>query len=489
MYKIKEIRNKYFAHSSTSTLSDSKFATAYQEIEKCMDVLNCTTDLKTQMTEVKNGVVKLTENSIQTLNKRLCRVEQNQQLLTDVFLQSYGFCKKLVTFMSIFFLGYLICTILLMYTNLGMYIFPLLKSTSLMRKTFHDSTQLTISQTQGNFGTYFPKSRKPIYFIGHSDEIDTASNLLANGTYQMASIVGAPAIGKTATAVAVGQTLRQNNDFPVAFVDFKEFNVTSQSEDNMFILNEIIMSLGGEPMNVISIQRFKFQVRKLTFHQTLLIFDNIDSILKSTAKVNFFETMQTCIDISNIRILTTSRKHFNITHFPIFEITLNPLTEVESSTLLNSIYPGLQESSLLQISQKTGGVPLLIEIIGSLLLKEVYEEDELLLQLEKTNVLVIVNSTENAYDLSNYCKLLKTVFDGLDVTLQDTFIALGVIPNSFNHLTANVVTKLSLQNKVDLYPLVQLNLLKRFKSATGERRYEMHSIIREFSMQGRIQDM
>ena len=488
-HKIKEIRNKYFAHSSTTSLSDSEFEAVYSEMEKCMDVLNCATDLKTQMKEVRNGVVKLTENDIQTLNKRLHRVAQleaqNQQLLIDVLRQSCSLqinCKTLSTFVFIVFLGYLMFTILLMYTGLGIHVFQLLKNTSVFRTNFHEPTQLMSSIMPNNFVTYFPKSRKPVHYVGHSQEIDTASCLLANGSYQMVSIVGAPAIGKTATAIAVGQTLQEKYNFQVAFVNFKDFNVTLHSQDSMFVFNEIIASLGGEPMNEVTIQKFKTQVRKLTFHQTLLIFDNVDNILKSTAKSAFFETAQICVDINSIKILSTSRKHFNMSSIPIFELILEHLTEPESHDLLNSLYPGLRENSVLQIAQKTGGVPLLIEIIGSLLHEGVYEEDELLSELEKANVLVIVNSPENAYDLRNYYTLVKALFNGLDPNLQDMFIALGAIPTSFNQQTANVVTKLSLQNKVDLYPLVQLNLLKRFKSATRERRYELHSIIREFSM-------
>ena len=78
--------------------------------------------------------------------------------------------------------------------------------------------------------TYFPESRKPNYYVGHTYKIEKASSLLANGSYQMSSIVGAAAIGKTATAVAIGQALREKHNFWVALIDFKEIDDPPCSE-------------------------------------------------------------------------------------------------------------------------------------------------------------------------------------------------------------------------------------------------------------------
>ena len=162
---------------------------------------------------------------------------------------------------------------------------------------------------------------------------------------------------------------------------------------------------------------------------------------------------------------------------PIYDIKLSPLSQRESLQLLSSLYPDVQQNSKLQLSNSAGGIPLLLEVLGSLLKEGVYEED-LLLKLEATSILALVNNTLT--DSSNYYKILKAIFDSLDPDLKDTFLALATIPMSFNQVTANVVVTISLRKKINLVPLVNYNLLKRFTSITGDRRFEMHPVFREF---------
>ena len=172
--------------------------------------------------------------------------------------------------------------------------------------------------------------------------------------------------------------------------------------------------------------------------------------------------------INSIKILSTSKKHFDVIGVHIHVIELGPLSVDDSVALLTKHNLDLSKRSMVEISKAAGGVPLLLELIGSQLQSRTIKEEELVLQLKETPILVIVNDIQAMTDSSNYYKLPKILFDGLEPEMQDTFIVLGTVPTSFNQATANAVVQISLYNKTDLSSLVNYNLMKRFKSSTGE---------------------
>ncbi|XP_072019613.1 uncharacterized protein [Amphiura filiformis] len=445
--KLRQIRNEYFGHPSTASLSNAKFQAIYKDIEVCVCGLNCPASVKNLMDDIRTGVMKVPEDYMKVVEEKLCKIERyNHKLLLLLVLILAPIC-----------------------------VMVLCKSI----QQYYHTMDFPVTTTYCNrFGTYFPESLKPNYYVGQDMEIDRAVSVLSNGTYQMVTITGPPAIGKTATAIAIGQVLMRRHNFQVAFVDFKQLSVNSNHlREDMY--KEITLALDFESeIDVASLQEFKTHIRKISTCQTLLIFDNTEQVLDSISKSEFIEVTKLCLAINKINILATSRKDFNIIGVSIYPVKLEPLSEAQSVQVLQKLSPNSQASSVLEICKKIRGVPLLLELTGSLLQRGVYEEDELLGKLEELSILVIVNDTE---DYNNYFKFLKTLFDGLDPDIQETFIALGTIPTSFDQMTANVIVKLTLKEKVDLYPLVDYNLLKKFHLATGHKRYEMHPILQEFS--------
>ena len=491
--KLRELRNKHFGHPSKASLSNQEFEAIYKDIVTCMDGLNCGADMKQKMDDIKTGVIKLSENDVESMKSKIQTLNEK----FDLVLQLVEYGRKHLKFMLKIIRGFVLALTLLSMVFLVLIIIALLfgHSTRIPKiiQSFHSkyidktgSHDLHIMRR--SVETYFPESRKPNYYVGHTYEIETASNLLANRSYQMVSIVGAPAIGKTATAVAVGQTLRETRDFRVAFVDFKEIDDPPCFEMKKHIFKYILLSLGEdrfqEDTHITEVTEFVFNVRRLATQETLLILDNIENVLGTSTKPrcdDITQIIRACLSINNIKILSTSRKHFDVIGVHIHMIKLSPLSVDDSGALLRKCNLDLSKRSMEEISRAAGGIPLLLELIGSQLQSGTIEEEELVSRLKGTPILVIVNDTKAMTDSSNYYKLLKILFDSLEPDTQDTFIVLGTVPTSFNQATANAIVQISLHNKTDLSDLVSYNLLKKFKSSTEEIRYEMHQVIREFS--------
>ncbi|XP_033106229.1 uncharacterized protein LOC117108348 isoform X1 [Anneissia japonica] len=462
--ELRKIRNIYFAHPPTASISRRAFRVIYQDIKTCMISLNCSKYMQKQMDDVKKEIMKVPQGYMKKVEAKLCIIKiletDNNKLLMQLLdlLQKYG--------NSILFLLIVIIVAMVFYLFLHQSYGPI--------KLF--------TRTCNNSNNIFLESQKPVYYIGHEWDINTGANVLANGSYQVVSITGPPAIGKTATAVAVGQVLKNNHGYQVAFVDFKQINVSSV-RIRTDIYKDIVLSIDYELENVPdSLQEFKLLIIKLTTCPTLLIFDNIENILNSTSKEIFYEITKLCLAINKVKVLTTSRKEFDIIGVAIYPIKLEPLPKSASKCLLFKLLPGfLQKSLVTKIAEKTGGIPLLLEVAASLVRSKYYEESELLKRFEELPILVILNDTKDMTESSNYYKLLKILFDGFDPSVQFTFIAVGAVPVILDQTSADAVLNLNFSEKVDLYPLVNYNLLKIFDMPSGQRLYGMHSVISEFT--------
>ena len=459
--KLRELRNNHFGHPSKASLSDPDFEAIYRDIETCMVGLNCGADMKQKMEDVKTGVIKLSENDVESMKNKIQTLNDKVDLVLK--LEEYG--RKHLKFMSKVICGLLlVLTVTVLFLVLTIIVALLLGHSIPIQRISQSLHSMYIGKTEFNnlhlsrpVETYFPESRKPNYYVGHTYEINTASNMLANGSYQMVSVVGAPAIGKTATAVAIGQTLKGKHAFRVAFVDFKEVDDSPCPEMKKHVFKYILLSLGEDRFQEVTPTEFLFNIKRLATHKTLLILDNIENVLGTTTKPRCDEITQiicACLSINNIKILSTSRKHFDIIGVHIHVIKLSPLSVDDSVALLSKQNLDLSESSMVEISRAAGGIPLLLELIGSQLQSGTIEEEELVLQLKETPILVIVNDTQAMTDSSNYYKVLKILFDGLEPEMQDTFIVLGTVSTSFNQATANAVVQISLNNKTDLSSLV-----------------------------------
>ena len=434
---LRQIRNKFFGHHPKAEISELNFEQVYQDIKTCLLGLKCTSAMMQELYDIKNEITVVNE----LIRKETC----NQSLLTIIVILIASVVVFVVPFICVYS--------------------PLFR------------------ELQGGHkcqSTYFPESRKPSYFVGREREISTVTNLLANGQHRIVNIVGPPAFGKTATAVAIGQRLRKEYNFRVAFVGLAELNMTSKSKGSKDILNDILVSLNGVPKASITLRDFRTQIGRLTTRKTLLILDNVETILRSSDQHHYLDLLKSCLEFDTIHLLSTSQQYFEIIGTTIHRMELGPLSAPESFAVLQKLNLDLRESTLLKIAEKTGGVPLLLEIIGSQLQTGVLEEEEIYLHLDRMPILSIANRTDDINQ--NYFNMLKTVFTLLPPNQQDAFVALSAITKSFNQDSANVVVTISQNKTVNLSTLVNYKLLKKFKTATGDRRFEMHPVIREFSM-------
>ena len=333
---------------------------------------------------------------------------------------------------------------------------------------------------------YFPSERTPPYFQGRDAEIEEISQCLMNGSYTIVNIIGMPAIGKTSTAIAVGQHLKETFNQPVVFVDLRGSNSTSD------ILSNFAMSVTGDYSSNFETLSPAFVKLLRTFSQntTTLILDNIEDILLNTnTKQEFHKFLKTLVSnsVKGFNILCTSRKWFEVIGINVVNIHLKPLKQSTSASILRALHPKLSKISANRIAELTGGIPLLLELIGSHLKSNFVDPTDLISEIEEQNIFVVSNDVEDMTDDTNLFKLIRLLYERLDSSIGHMFVSLTVFDGSF---TKDAAIHISHQGNISrdtirntskaIGKLQKLCMLENLSGGNGDIRYAMHHILRTF---------
>ncbi|XP_072022334.1 uncharacterized protein [Amphiura filiformis] len=277
------------------------------------------------------------------------------------------------------------------------------------------------------------------------------------------------------------QSLSGSPLFQVAFVEFRGINASSDSiKDDMY--QRVTSALGVNYNNKLH-KDFKHVLTRRTRYKTLLILDNVEDTLVKPIKEHFDTLVEDIISTNMIKVLTTSRKRFDIIGMSMYETRLESLDEQSSMAVMKQLYPEVPDDLAMRIGTLSGGVPLLLELFGSQLKSGLREAEELVSRLEELNVFVVAEETEDMTNSTNLYELLKIFFYKLDFQHQGAFIALLAVPVSFTQETANFILHMNATLRANISPLVNTCFLKRYISITGTTIFEMHPILRSFGLQ------
>ena len=214
--------------------------------------------------------------------------------------------------------------------------------------------------------------------------------------------------------------------------------------------------------------------------KTLLILDNVEDVLVKPNKEHFLTFVKEALDINNIKIISTSRRRFDVIGTAMHEIRLDSLDRESAKAVMKELYPDVSDDLASRIGVLSGGVPLLLELFGSQLRSGLHEVEDLISKLEEANVFVVANETEDITNSTNLYHLLRRLLSTVAIEQQELFIMLSPIPLPFTQDTANHLVNSDYREKIDLSRIVNISLLKHFKGIAGKIRFEIHPILRQF---------
>ncbi|XP_068740412.1 uncharacterized protein [Montipora capricornis] len=197
--------------------------------------------------------------------------------------------------------------------------------------------------------------------IGRGEDCEKITQTLTLGA-RILLIVGPPGFGKTAVAIAVGHMMKgQGKD--IVYISLR--TVTSVEAAAKKMLEVVGIPLARAP--ILQVQQYLTSLLK----HTVLILDNAEDLQKEDGAL--FDTFLDAIskEATNVLTLVTSRILLSKLDYHItpVEYPLKPLTEEQSVVFLQNEGIPDQWATLFSRHKVCGGVPLLLKITASFLLK------------------------------------------------------------------------------------------------------------------------
>ena len=431
--ELRNIRNS-IAHHSNQSLGKKEFNDILKQIKKSMMDLNCSTAV----------------------------------------LEIEAIVKEKIFYRRLILLSFVILTLISIASNMALF----------TREQGQLSTNIL---DPDNF--YFPSERKPSYFQGRETEISEISQCLQNGSFHIVNIIGMPAIGKTSTAIAVGKELKDKFNRHVVFIDYHGTNSKSA------ILSKLARSVTGNysiKFDTLT-PEYEMLLQKLYNSSTTLIFDNTEDILldpNTNQEFRKFITKLITESVPGFNILCTSRLWFDVIRANVANIRLKPLNTTTSMAILKSLHFAISPDHAFNISKLAGGVPLLLELIGSHLECGIVDVADLISMIQEQNIFVVSEEIEDMTDDTNLYKLINLLYERMDPFLSHMFVSLSIFESSF---TKDAAIHVSYHGRMSeesirnipkaIGRLQKLCLLENLTGANRDRQYAMHHVLRTFILE------
>ena len=318
----------------------------------------------------------------------------------------------------------------------------------------------------------------PDPFIGRKNEVEQIMALLEGNEIDIISINGPPAFGKSALAIHVGYSAL-GSGMDVFFIDVSESHHFFKEKKSTEV------SLLGHATNTDS--ALADIVRSFT-NSTLLILDDIDSILSDTReKKIFLKIIGKIREIasqrsSKLKILMTSQIH--VAFLDRFQqILINGLDPGAAVQLLNKLVHvnGSMSSKLVEL---VGHCPLTIKVVAALLRKPGMESGAwLLFKLERSGI--SSSCLDHALAVNTCWKAVMDIaYSRLDAKGKECGHFVSYFPGSFDEFAAEHILQYGCQ-----FTLVDASLLKRYTHMNSEMvRYTMHNLIRDYFRRINVQN-
>lgn len=352
------------------------------------------------------------------------------------------------------------------------------------------SDKLRAAAQQPLVPSFLPAALTPI--IGREQELAEIRERLQQPAVRLLTLVGAGGMGKTTLALAIGQALvaAANQDQLRQKYTDGIFFVALAPLMNSAALPSAIMSTMGLSLQTGDPHQALFQ--QIRHKHLLLILDNIEHLLYEGSGLHALVTLlQTA---PGVQLLTTSRERLNLRDEHLYHV--QPLTVAEPRSLADvAAVPAIrlfiqsaQQNAgdftltaanlphVLRICRLVQGMPLGLELaaahVGLLPLVDIANEIE-----RSTEFLTV-----DWQDVPERQRSMRAVFTWswqlLTVAEQRTLCRIAIFRGGFTREAAQHIAGASLPA---LMSLMRKSLLQRAEVGTGDERFQMHELLRQFA--------
>ena len=295
-----------------------------------------------------------------------------------------------------------------------------------------------------------------------------------NSSAPIVSIIGSPGFGKSTLAIHVGHEVVKKGDV-VHYVNLADFPDT----DVKLVLAEKILDSARIVAKDVTFERALRWARE-RYYNNLLILDNCDDVLHHQMGV-FQDAVKTLVKQSErIKVIITSRKHV-----PPFEwYKIDKLSNKAGYKLIESKVSSrvdLTEKDIQEIVERTGNVPLALQIVGSLLRLPNAPTPSTVIDELKADPITLLTPPDFPADEQMFTTI-NLSYKYLSKVLKDIGRQVSVFPGSFElQTTIDICNDGQFSHPrvyaVALSSLVRSSLLE-YNQRTG--RYQYHQLIREY---------
>lgn len=331
-------------------------------------------------------------------------------------------------------------------------------------------------------------------FVGREDELAQLEEMLANPDARLVTIVGLGGTGKTQLAMNLARKIAHKRPdlfangivfVPLAGVDTLDGFPTA-------VAKALQISLAGQVEAIIEIGNYLYD------QETLLILDNFEQIIDGVDLVN-----QVLNAAPGIKVLVTSREPLHLAsewRFDLWGLSYpkGPLSKeswLRSNTDLNSPENGRYESVelFLQTAQQIGadfeltaetapyvgrlcqmvaGVPLAIKLAATWL--RVMPCDQIVSEISRNMDILTSRMRDTPARQRSMRAVFEQTWELLRPDERTAFQALSIFRGGFTEDAASEVA--------DVSPFLLVGLLdRRLVQRSGESRYEVHELTRQFA--------
>ena len=343
------------------------------------------------------------------------------------------------------------------------------------------------------------------FFVGRENDISMVISMMANT--HIININGGPGIGKSTLAIHIGYELLRNGTsvryinmdekislFKASINSNKGFSSTVEHDSEQMEEIKSVIDSEKDIQSLQVVQHFQHSNKSFSHDKsrsfvqelrnwignircpTLLILDNCDDILVSTARDDFIGLIYSLIGQSQLNVIIVStQKLILLESFHYWKVS-NLSLSASVYFLDQLVMPAIDTvtSYLVAVAELVEGNPLALKIVGKLLNlhgEKVVHEIHVIKEELRENPLNFLDKA--TIQKEKFRPVLDVAFARLG-ELKECGYVLGLFPGSFDKNAGMAVTS---ANCFESY--TQYSLLDEYYLAHNQR-YQMHRLIREY---------